>query len=249
MPSKSAASRQGFYEEDLAYIHDVGFGGVVSGWFDGLLTHLRQANIHEGFVVDIGCGAGTWVERLVQEGYEASGVDISAAMVALAKRRVPSARFHLQSAWDMPIPKCRALTALNETLCYRSANGRAPNLDTWFRKVFRALEPGGLLIFDLAEVGLDRNRSQFFVDRADWSCLVDFAYDEKRDRLHRQITSFRRVGKHFRRSREEHIVQLFRRDDVAAKLRAAGFKVRTVRKFGDVAFRGKHTGFIARKPN
>jgi hypothetical protein len=52
---------QRFYHDDLAYIHDVGFSGLAEGWAPGLLEMLRQAEVHEGTIIDLGCGtfAGT----------------------------------------------------------------------------------------------------------------------------------------------------------------------------------------------
>ena len=236
------------YEDDLAYIHDVGFSGLAESWAPGLLEILRKAGISEGTITDLGCGGGGWVEHLVRAGYQAVGVDVSPAMIDLASRRVPSAEFHVNSIWDYSIPRCRAVTALSEVICYRTASTAMPHLRSLFRPVFDALEPGGLLIFDVAEVGLDRNRDRTFIEGDDWACLVRYEYDEKQDHLLRHITTFRKVDKSFRRSAEQHVLQLYRSKEVAAQLRSAGFRVRTVRTFGIAPLLPMRVGFVARKP-
>jgi len=53
------------YQEDLAYIHDVGYGHFVNGSAPGLLQLLSRSKIHEGLVVDLGCGSGLWAAQLV----------------------------------------------------------------------------------------------------------------------------------------------------------------------------------------
>jgi ribosomal protein L11 methylase PrmA len=54
------------YKEDLAYIHDVGFGAFSSESAPGLLEILRQKGIEKGLVVDLGCGSGIWAKALLK---------------------------------------------------------------------------------------------------------------------------------------------------------------------------------------
>jgi SAM-dependent methyltransferase len=238
----------GFYGDDLVWIHDTGFGGFAAGLGPELLALFQQHGIADGLVVDIGCGSGIWARQLVDAGYRVQGVDISPAMVALARQRVPTGDFHVGSLWSHPLPACRAVTALGEVVCYL-ADRRASRarLGAWLRRVFAALEPGGLLVFDVAEVGLDRYRTPTWWQGNDWVCLVSFEYDEARDRLVRNITTFRQTGQCFRRADERHVLQLYHSGQVTDMLRAAGFRVRRRRKFGSFAMLHGRVGFIARK--
>src|SRR5689334_5247848 len=65
------------YQDDLAYIHDAGFGGFARGSAPGLLTLFRRNGITGGLVVDLGCGSGIWANELAGSGYQVLGVDIS----------------------------------------------------------------------------------------------------------------------------------------------------------------------------
>lgn len=237
-----------FYDDDLAYIDESGFRGSAEGYAPGLLRILADAGIQQGRVVDLGCGSGVWAEHLSNAGYQAVGLDVSPAMIKLAGHRVPSAEFHVGSLWSYRIARCRAVTALGEVVCYRAGRRKKQDISSLFRKVFDVLEPGGLLIFDVAEVGLDRHRKPTFFEGDDWACQVRFTYDEKEHRLCRHITTFRRLGDLFRRSRERHLVQLYRASQVAEWLRKTGFRVRCVRKFGSHRLLERRVGFIARKP-
>jgi SAM-dependent methyltransferase len=246
-----------FYGDDLAYVHDAGYGGFAEGAAPGLLELLNRNRIRAGPIVDLGCGSGIWARHLTDAGYQVIGVDISAAMIDLARKRAPDSVFQVGSVHQFAFPPCRAITALGEVLCY-SGGGRLPKspklrkpykaLAAIFQKAAAALAPGGVLIFDVAEVGLDKNRPQTFRAGADWACLVRFEYDASEDQLIRHITSFRQVGPLYRRQQETHHVQLFRRGEIAAMLRRVGLRARNVRSYGDYDLLPGRIGFIARKP-
>ena len=106
------------YERDLAYIHDKGFGAFARGSAPGLLKLFQQNRITEGRVVDLGCGSGIWAKELANAGYQVIGVDISPAMIELARQRVPNAEFHVGSFVEFRAPACRAITALGEVFNY-----------------------------------------------------------------------------------------------------------------------------------
>jgi SAM-dependent methyltransferase len=237
-----------FYGPDLAHIHDVGFRGFIEGVAPGVLHELHRAGIDQGRVVDVGCGGGQWAQRLTRAGFQVQGIDLSPAMIRLARRRCPESEFTVASVWGYRFPRCRAVTALGEVFCYRAERtGNACRLSNLLRRIFVALEAGGLLVFDVAEVGLDRRRQTTVVERPDWTCLVRYEYDEQYDRLTRHITTFRRQGRMYRRATERHVIQLYRSRDVAAWLREAGFRVRTVRRFGQHPLLPQRVGFVARK--
>jgi hypothetical protein len=44
---------EGWYGEDLAYVHDVGFSGYALGAAPGILGILARGGIREGLVVDL----------------------------------------------------------------------------------------------------------------------------------------------------------------------------------------------------
>ncbi len=106
------------YASDLAYIHDTGFGDFARQSAPGLFALLAECQIASAQVVDLGCGSGIWATLLADRGYDVVGVDISAAMVEMAQRRVPEAQFHIASLYDFRLPECGAVTALGEVFNY-----------------------------------------------------------------------------------------------------------------------------------
>jgi len=54
------------YKKDLAYIHDVGFSDYALKSAPGILAILARNQIHEGLVVDLGCGSGLSAQELTK---------------------------------------------------------------------------------------------------------------------------------------------------------------------------------------
>ena len=150
------------------------------------------------------------------------------------------------SLFEADIPPCDAVTALGEVLNYLFHPEN--DLVRLFRRVYDALVPGGVFVFDIAEPGqVPRGtKTRGFTEGEDWVVLVE--KEEDRDTLTRRITTFRREGEHYRRSDEVHRQRLYRAPDIARYLRQVGFRVRTVRGYGRYRLRRAHAAFIARKP-
>jgi hypothetical protein len=81
----------------------------------------------------------------------------------------------------------------------------------------------------------------------DWAVLVNVREDPARRELTREITSFRKIGRSYRRDEETHRVRLLDPDEVRTDLVDSGFKVRMLRGYGETRFRHGHSGFLARK--
>ena len=239
------------YGEDLAFIHDAGFGGVARDAAAFLLGALRRQGRGGGLVVDLGCGSGILAGELSAAGYDVLGIDLSAAMVALARRRVPNGRFRRGSLLTAELPPCVAVTAVGECVNYRfDAGNTKQGLHQLFRRIYEALCPGGLLVFDVAEPGRvpGSGPQRTFREGEGWAVLVTAEEDRRRELLTRRITSFRKVGAGYRRGHEVHQLRLLRRSEVAGQLRGVGFRVRVLSGYGRERFPPGYAGFLARKP-
>jgi SAM-dependent methyltransferase len=238
------------YSTDLAYIHDVGHSGFCERAAPELLRLLKAARIGHGLVVDLGCGSGLWAHRLVEQGFEVLGVDISPGMIRLARAHEPRARFRVGSFLETPLPQCVALTSIGECLGYAfdARNGEAA-LEKLFARVHAAIEPGGLFVFDVLEPSRgNRSRNgKSWAMGPDWAVLVTRHEDPDAKLLTREITSFRQAGKSYRRTDEVHRVRLLERNFVGRALRRQGFLVRVINGYGEFRFERGHVGFVARK--
>ena len=237
------------YREDLAYIHHVGFGDLALGAAPHLLARLRAAEIEEGRVVDLGCGGGWWLRELLGAGYEAIGIDASPHFIDLASRTAPGATLRTGSIYDVDLPPCRAVTALGEVLCYAVPGTRtAPPVPDLLQRVHEALEPGGLLIFDVIVADPDDPLvAQSWRVGDDWAVLSAVGEDDTHRLLTREIIAFRRRGEGYRRSYESHVQYLWSGEEIEAMLEGAGFSVETAGAYGDYSLAPRRRAFTALK--
>jgi SAM-dependent methyltransferase len=238
-----------WYGEDLAYIHDIGHAEFALRSAPGILEILARSGIRDSLVVDLGCGSGQWARELVDAGYKVLGIDISEAMIALSRKRVPEAEFRTGSLYEAEIPPCQAVTAVSEVLNYLF-DEEAGGLRPLFRRVFEALAPGGVFVFDVlgpGQVPPGATAKGFRVGE-DWAVLSEREEDAGRGTMTRRIVSFRKVGKHYRRDDEVHRVRLYDPSDLSAELGEVGFRVRTMRGYGEYPLGENHAAFEARKP-
>jgi SAM-dependent methyltransferase len=239
-----------WYREDLAYIHDVGHADFALESAPGILEILGQNGLREGLVVDLGCGSGLWARGLVDAGYRVLGIDISETMVEISRNRVPEAKFRVGSLFDADIPPCQAVTAVSEVLNYLfDPENERRGLTSLFRRVYEALAPGGVFVFDVLGPGQvpPGTATRGFREGEDWVVLVEKEEDAGRRTLTRRIVSFRKAGKHYRRDGEVHRVRLYEPSEISGELRRTGFQVRTMRAYGRYPLARGHAAFVARK--
>lgn len=119
-----------------------------------------------------------------------------------------------------------------------------------FDRIYAALIPGGVLVFDIAEPGqvTAENRAKSFTEGEDWIVLVDKEEDRDQSKLIRHIITLRKVEEYYRRDDEVHYLRLYKAIDVAEKLGQVGFQVQMMRRYGHYELPKAHVSFIARKP-
>ncbi|MAV34468.1 MAG: SAM-dependent methyltransferase [Planctomycetaceae bacterium] len=238
-----------FYGTDVSYIHDRGFSQFAERSRGGLLQLLSENGVTGGRVVDLGCGGGISTAALAALGFQAIGVDQSSPMLKLARRRLPTGTFLRGTLEGCRLPRCEAITAVGEVLNYDPTPRRGGRLRAFFARAYGALGPGGLLIFDIRE---PLRRRELPPDGhwqgPDWACLVRQELAPRGRTLTRYVTSFRQLGKLYRRQEEVHVQHLFTENELVGWLKASGFRVRTRRSYGDYRLRSHHLVVIARKP-
>ena len=234
------------YGEDLAHIHASGFTALAEAAAPAIIELLRAAGIHRGLVVDLGCGSGITSRGLVDAGYEVLGIENSRPLLARARREAPGARFRHGSFLDERLPNCVGVLAIGEVLNYTNRN-----LEPVFRRVYRALRPGGLFVLDLAGPGrVPRDGpARSWAEGPDWAILVETDEDPSRRLLTRRMTTFRRTGRGWRRGRVTHRQRLHPPSEIGTRLRQGGFRVRIRRGYAGERFAPGHYVVVASKPS
>ena len=224
---------EGLYRHDLAYIHAVGFANSAHGAAPEIVRLLKTASIRVRRVIDVGCGAGPLTKVLTEAGFEVTGIDSSAELLEIARTAVPNARFVHASAYDAQFGACEAVIAVNEPLTYHSEGVDSDGLIRhFFERVAQALPTGGILIFDVIELGEPSLAGRFWASGDDWAVMVDTTEDQSGRTLVRNIETFRRLGECYRRGREVHRVRLFDVRTLCDQLAGCGFAIETTRSYG-----------------
>ena len=238
-----------WYKEDLAFIHDVGFSGYALKSAPGILEILAQNQIRDGLVVDLGCGSGLWARELAKAHYQVLGIDISESMIEIARTRVPDAEFRVESLFKADIPPCNAVTSIGECFNYLfDPDSDRKMLLQLFGRIYNALTPGGVFIFDIVEPGQveQGTPTRGFTEGEDWVVLVE--KEEEQGLLTRRIITFRKVGEYYRRDEEVHCQQLYQATELAEELHQLGFQAEIMHSYGQYPLPKARAAIVARKP-
>ena len=97
----------------------------------------------DGPAADVGCGPGYFTAYLHSLGVDACGIDLSPAMIDLARRAHPGPRFEVGSMTDLPLPDASMAGVLASWSLIHVPDDDVPVALGHFRRVLR---PGGLLV-------------------------------------------------------------------------------------------------------
>lgn len=261
-----AAGASGYYGATLARLHHEHFGQLAESAARELLARLDRAGFTGGRVVDLGTGSGILARAVGADGYDVFGVDISPAMVALARRNAPQARLVEGSAWSADVPEAVAIAAIGEVLGY-AGDGVLPTLaglEARLAELAAALVPGGILLFDLAGPGRSGPSGARSVV---WSGEEGMIAVREREeaareeggagRLVREIEVFTLAhgcvagdpAARYVREREEHRLATFAPEAVLEVLGRIGLQGEAVEAYAAYPFgREGWTGFVGTKP-
>ncbi|MBX5469794.1 MAG: class I SAM-dependent methyltransferase [Thermoleophilaceae bacterium] len=129
-----------FYDE-FTSDHD------YEAWIGALERLARGHGLAAGRVLDVACGTGKSFLPLLARGYEVVGCDISAEMLARARRKAPGVRLLQADLRALPnVGEFALVTCLDDVLNYLLD---PDDLRAAFRSARRNLAPGGLYLFDV----------------------------------------------------------------------------------------------------
>ncbi|MFY9619747.1 MAG: class I SAM-dependent methyltransferase [Pyrinomonadaceae bacterium] len=99
-------------------------------------------------ILDVGCGTGVFLERAVNAGIDAIGIDASPEMISVAAKRVDSDRVRIARMQELKEAEIYdGIVSLSWSFNYVDSFAEATDVLTRF---FNALKPGGRLILQIA---------------------------------------------------------------------------------------------------
>ncbi len=234
-----------------ALTQDVGY----PRWREYIEGHFARLGRPVKNVLDLACGTGSLTWELARRGYQMTGVDLSSEMLSLAEEKCrdlkPRPRFFCQAMEDLRLPErvdacvC-CLDSVNYVL-------KPEKLRRAFRRVFDALEPGGLFLFDAdTPEKLKSMDGQIFLDETeDVFCVWRGEYSEKKRVCSFWMDIFERSQSDWRRYGELHREYAYTMAELEEYLREAGFT--RIKQYGELKRRSPKAGeqrifFTAVKP-
>ena len=111
-----------------------------------LLRIIRQYAPKARTLLEFGCGSGSLLKLFVRH-YRCAGIDLSAGMVEIARRKVPQASIQVGD-----ISKVRLNKKFDVIVCAFDTINHIPDFSRWelvFKRAHEQLEEGGVFIFDI----------------------------------------------------------------------------------------------------
>ena len=211
--------------------NDVDYGATVAFYRE----ILAQEGLRPRTAVDLACGTGTVSILLAQQGLRVIGVDMSEEMLTGAQQKAGDMdnppRFVCQHLQKLVLPRGvdLAVCALDSLDYITDPNDCAEAI----RRVYRALNPGGILIFDVnTPEKLRAMDGQVFLDEDEAVyCVWRGEFDERTNICSYGMDLFQRQGRLWRRSFEEHREYAYSAEQLTGYLKGAGFT--NIRVYGD----------------
>lgn len=229
---------------------DVHYKDAVDFYFE----IMRREGVTPRTAADLACGTGSVTALLAQRGLPVIGVDLSEDMLTQAQQKLQGvrprpvflhqdlARLYLPRGVDLAVCALDSLDYITNPQHCRSA----------VRRVYKALNPGGIFIFDVnTPEKLRAMDGQVFLDEDDdVYCVWRGDFDEDTNILSYGMDLFQRQGSVWHRSFEEHREYAYTQAQLTAYLKDAGFT--RIRVYGDRTFDAPGAGeqrifFSARK--
>ena len=188
---------------------------------------LQKEGIRPRTAVDLACGTGSVALLLARQGLQVTGVDMSEDMLTVAAEKA-------MELANPPVFVCQSLQALRLPRGVDLAVCALDSLDyildpedcaEAIRRVYKALNPGGVFIFDVnTPEKLRAMDGQVFLDEdEDVYCVWRGEFDEKTNICSYGMDLFQREGEVWHRSFEEHQEYAYSQSQLTVFLKDAGF--------------------------
>jgi SAM-dependent methyltransferase len=190
--------------------------------------------VHDGLVLELGCGSGLLTKHLVDAGHRVVATDASSSMLELARETAPGAEEVRQLVLpDDPLPQCDAVVSVGHVLSYLPDDAA---IERALVAAADALRPGGAFALDLCDLlygQLRREEPNHGRVGDSWAIVTRFSLPRENIFV-REIAAFlREEDGTWRRDDERHENVLVETAAVPALLANHGIEARVSDSFGD----------------
>ena len=219
--------------ESFAKVYDELMDNVpYDTWTEHLIRDLKEYDITDGLICELGCGTGNVTTRLSKAGYDMIGIDNSEEMLAEAmEKRMESGQDILYLQQDMQefelYGTVRAIVSVCDSLNYITEREELLQV---FRLVNNYLDPEGLFVFDFNTEYKYREilgEQTIAEDREECSFIWDNYYDKDERINEYELTLFVRDEEQpqlYRKYQEEHFQRAYTLEQIRHMLTEAGLE-------------------------
>ena len=214
--------------------NDVDYEATVAFYYE----ILKRENLRPRTAVDLACGTGSVAAILARDGLRVTAVDLSEEMLTVAQQKAallpnpplflcqPLQELYLPRAVDLAVCALDSLDYITDPADCEKA----------IQRIFKALNPGGIFIFDVnTPEKLRAMDGQVFLDEDDdVYCVWRGEFDEQTNICSYGMDLFQRKGNLWERSFEEHREYAYSADQLVGYLKKAGFT--RIRVYADREF-------------
>lgn len=193
-------------------------------WSQYLIDTLKSYPASVG--LDVGCGGGFFTRAFVKEGYQMTGLDISAAMLDFAQEQSFKsglrAEYILGDISKLKLPKrYHFATAINDCVNYIPKS----KLKAAFKNVAAALQKGGVFLFDISSRRKFTYKIANTVSADDREDITYLCFNTvEGDEVTMDVTLFeKQEDGSFIRKDERHVQYIYDEEEIVQTLESAGF--------------------------
>lgn len=200
-------------------------------WAEYLISLLKEYQVEDGLVLDMGCGTGSMTELLAEAGYDMIGIDNSEEMLEIAmEKRADSGLDILYLLQDMRefelYGTVKAIVSICDSVNYITED---EDLVEVFRLVNNYLDPKGVFIFDFNTVYKYREilgDQTIAEDREDCSFIWDNYYYEDERINEYELSLFIREEDSdlYRKYQETHLQKAYDLETIQRLIKKSGLE-------------------------
>ena len=215
----------------FAQVYDMFMDNVdYPAWSKYLIQLLKEYQVEDGLVLDLGCGTGNMTELLAKEGYDMIGVDNSEDMLEIAsEKRAESGLNILYLLQDMRefelYGTVKAVVSICDSINYILEED---DLREVFSLVNNYLDPKGMFIFDLNTKYKYEQMGETTIaeNREEGSFIWENYFDEESAINEYDLTLYiREDGESYRRFEEVHYQRAYDLETIGRLLADAGMEL------------------------
>ncbi|MBE6947259.1 MAG: methyltransferase domain-containing protein [Ruminococcaceae bacterium] len=202
---------------------DVDYAAIV----DFYRQILKKEKLNPKTAADLACGTGSVAILLAQQGLQVTAVDMSEEMLTVASEKA-SGLANPPVFVCQPLQKLRLPRGVDLAVCALDSLDyitKPEDCAMAIQRIYRALNPGGIFIFDVnTPQKLRAMDGQVFLDEdEDVYCVWRGEFDEETNICSYGMDLFIREGRRWMRTFEEHCEYAYSQEQLTAYLREAGF--------------------------